>query len=333
LARQRFADFEAVIVDDASTDGTADEIGAVIDALGDRRFRLQRQLCNRGLTRCLIEAIAKSDASYVAIQDAGDISLPDRLYKQVALLDGDPGVAAVGCHYVNVIPERRLQRVRRPDANRATLASMLRDPIFTHGEVTFRRSSYDAVGGYRLEFYYAQDNDLWLRMAREFRFATVPEILYYRIIRLDGLSYNPSSFVRQSAFYLLGRLLAQVPEHEQAFLARLRNGAEIFEIVPLETPALQRLIVRGALRALLFDSPSQTRQLAEGYVMGGLTRKMLLRLADLKGDGAGQHVWRAARRLMRIAPGLPAGLENGALTKSSAFPTLRSQEEDWLRIK
>jgi hypothetical protein len=61
---------------------------------------------------------------------------------------------------------------------------------FTHGEVMFRKTIYDEVGGYRPFFKYAQDYDLWLRMSRRTKFGVVPEVLYTRFAHGDGIELN-----------------------------------------------------------------------------------------------------------------------------------------------
>ena len=112
---------------------------------------------NIGFTASMNRAIRGSAGQYVAVHGAGDVSHPDRLALQAAYLDANPAVGAVGC--------------RRADNGRATISndSVKRGPMldvmlnynpFSHGEVMFRRSLFDRVGGYREAFRFAQDRDL-----------------------------------------------------------------------------------------------------------------------------------------------------------------------------
>lgn len=295
LAQQTFTDFEVIVIDDGSSDGTAYEIERMVHKLSDRRFQIDYLSTNIGLTRCLVKAISRSSAEYIGIQDAGDVSLPLRLARQVKLLDMDRGVAVAGCHYVNYIPDQSFIRVRCPNAGTATLKTMLRDTTFTHGEVVFRRQVYDLVGGYRAEFRFAQDSDLWLRMAKVARFATVPEILYHRYIELDGISYRPSTFAEQSAYYVCGRMAALDAQFEAWALGKLRQGAAIFDVLPLKTPAIQRLIIRGVLRLLLYGSPEQARALAHSFVTSSHLRMALQGAAKMSYGALGCCILKVLR--------------------------------------
>ncbi len=104
---------------------------------------------------------------YIARQDSDDWSHPMRLHEQVELLDSDPRIGFVSCATEYVGPGgEHLNIVRRTtDPESATLGLLdSRQGPPAHGSVMFRRSLYLQVGGYRAEFHYAQDSDLWLRM-------------------------------------------------------------------------------------------------------------------------------------------------------------------------
>src|SRR6185436_17229349 len=109
--------------------------------------------------------------------DAGDLSLPARLEKQAALLDASSEVAFVACWTEFVGPE--LEHLYE---HRGTL-----DPTH-HGSVMFRRDAYEKAGGYRPQFYYGQDWDLWYRLALHGKFQMVPDVLYRARITPDGVS-------------------------------------------------------------------------------------------------------------------------------------------------
>ncbi|GAA1159440.1 hypothetical protein GCM10009673_11530 [Nesterenkonia sandarakina] len=193
---------------------------------------------------------------YIAIHGSGDVAAPTRLERQAAYLDQYRGVGAVGSWYTNVNDLTGDRNPVRPDANHVDLASLRMQNVYSHGEVMFRRSAYDRAGGYRPEFRFAQDIDLWLRIRREYRLATIPEFLYERHILSDGVTHNPKKFSDQARFSLLARrLLDMTPEETARTLSSLRlHGPS--HVVDKADPALQKRFFWGAIDMGLAGSPS-----------------------------------------------------------------------------
>ena len=97
---QTYADFELLVIDDASTDGSGD----VVRAVGDARIRVVPNAANLGLTTSLNTGLALARGELVARHDADDLSRPERLATQVALLDTRPEVSLVGSWYQKIDP-------------------------------------------------------------------------------------------------------------------------------------------------------------------------------------------------------------------------------------
>lgn len=164
---QRDADLEFIVVDDGSDDGSAN----LLDAIGarDPRIKVIRQPANQGLTVALRDGCAAARGTFIARQDCGDLSLPNRLRRQGEVLRASPDVAllAGGVRYVvdghqvleACMNERQLRRGLAAESARAVFGPP------HHGASMFRRDAYERAGGYRPEFYFAQDLDLWLRLA------------------------------------------------------------------------------------------------------------------------------------------------------------------------
>ena len=185
LLAQSFTDFEVIIVDDGS---------ATPVAVDDPRVRVIRHDTNRGLTRALIDGCAAARGEYIARHDAGDLSHPTRLEKQVSLLEAADDVVFVSSHTRFIGPEREplyvhygkaLQPIRILDL--AAKHGVVTGPT-SHGSVMFRRDAYERAGGYRAAFYYGQDWDLWYRLAEVGRFQVVDEVLYDMRVMPDGIS-------------------------------------------------------------------------------------------------------------------------------------------------
>lgn len=161
---QTYRDFELLVVDDASSDGTAE----AVESYGDPRTRVLRNDRNLGQVPSLNRGLREAAGEYVARLDADDVCLPRRLERQVAVLDSEPAVALVGA-WMDVVDERgRLWGKLRghvrdlPEFLFAILAD--RYP-WGHPSVMFRREAVLALGGYDETLAPSEDKDLYRRLA------------------------------------------------------------------------------------------------------------------------------------------------------------------------
>lgn len=194
LLDQDHPDLEIMLVDDGSTDDTL----AALRKYQDPRVRIESHE-NMGFVHALKRAVAATRAPYVALLGAGDACRPDRLSRQAAVLDEKPNVGAVGCGTENRdarsgdLLSHKITQIVEP-VSRMVLT---RNP-FHHGEIMFRRSLYDAVGGYRDFFVFAQDRDLICRFSQRANFHVIPDVLYTRYARLAGsVSAAPEKLLLQ----------------------------------------------------------------------------------------------------------------------------------------
>jgi glycosyltransferase involved in cell wall biosynthesis len=170
---QTFTDFELVILDDASIDGSGDALKKW--AKKDARIRLHRSERNLGLSGSSNLVVSLARASLIARMDADDISRPERLMRQWEVMKTLPDVALVGTLSDGIDAAGR--RVRPRDRWRLVRRSAF--PPFPHGSVMFRRAIFDEVGGYREELSGGEDQDLFLRIARRKRVVVLPDVLYH----------------------------------------------------------------------------------------------------------------------------------------------------------
>lgn len=167
---QTFRDFELVIVDDGSTDGTVD----CVRSYGDARIRRWLSERNIGQTRALNLGLTMSRGRYIARLDADDVCRPDRLQRQVDVLEGRPEVAVLGTwmHSIDARGNTTALVKREWDDPGTYVGWLLTEvcPVW-HPTVMFRREVVAAVGGYDETFRIAQDYDLWIRLALRRRYA------------------------------------------------------------------------------------------------------------------------------------------------------------------
>ncbi|MEZ5942729.1 MAG: glycosyltransferase family A protein [Planctomycetaceae bacterium] len=199
---QTFGDFEFVIVNDGSTDDTP----AILDEIANRdgRVRVIHQE-NAGLTRALIHGCNEARGQYIARQDDDDWSHPHRFELQVRVLKDNPDICMVSCNTEYVGPNGESLQTFACEANTDQATHQLlyeRKGPPAHGSVMFRRETYTAAGGYRPQFYFGQDSDLWLRMGVLGKLNYVQSVLYRA--QRSPVSTSGAMAVYQKRFGRLG---------------------------------------------------------------------------------------------------------------------------------
>ena len=185
ISAQTEPDFELLVVDDGSTDDTPH----ILASCADPRLRVITQP-NAGLTRALIRGCAEARGAAIARHDSGDRSHPDRFRRQLELLDQHVLVAAATRMRGPAGEELYVSRANGDEIRR----SLLHDPpaqirgIPHHASAMFRRDDYLAAGGYREAFRFAQDLDLWIRLARRGPIAIVDDVLYEAVLEPRSIS-------------------------------------------------------------------------------------------------------------------------------------------------
>lgn len=230
INEQTFPDYEVVVVDDGSSDGTSG-ILYQWSKENDRVHVLTRE--NNGLTSALNLAISHARGKYLARHDADDISSPFRLKRQVLLLETNKNAVLTGSHAVDFVDTKSLISLYCPPDNPKFILETLhqgRNPL-VHGSVIFRKEAFERLPeGYR--FRYAQDYDLFLRMSSLGDIRVVPEVLY-------GLRKHPSRIEIQARIirHYIWKLIKQIhgivpwdPENE-AIINNYKGAEPLWKVL------------------------------------------------------------------------------------------------------
>jgi glycosyltransferase involved in cell wall biosynthesis len=210
ILAQTLSDFEFVILDDASTDGATELLREW--AQRDARIQLHQSNIRLGLAGSSNAVVSKARAPIVARMDGDDIAHPDRLRRQLNIMEGRPDIVVIGTLCDGIDASGRVVRPR----DRWRLVRRSCYIPFPHGSVMFRRDAFDAVGGYNENAKRAEDQDLFARMSAKGRVVTLPDILYsYRYHSNNATLNNGRSAVVEdhsqngnalAAFYMLGAM-------------------------------------------------------------------------------------------------------------------------------
>lgn len=291
---QTFTDFEFLILDDGSRDGTR----AIIEAMAARDSRIRPILReNRGLIASLNQLIAEARAPLIARMDADDICLPQRFARQVAFLADNPDHGIVGSWSEDIDEagnsrqpeESRIESGCDQPVHHADVLRVIEDrsPL-CHPSVLARRDVLLAVGGYHRAYRHCEDYDLWLRLANRTRIANIPErLLRYR--RYDGQISN--RFPLEQHY---GAAIAVLAYRERK-AGRPDPTEALDTLPPLEE--LDTLFGRGGVTR-------QVRaQLARGLIYSRAAMRSEgfdLLLRHISDGGRGRELWRTVPRLLRF---------------------------------
>jgi glycosyltransferase involved in cell wall biosynthesis len=298
LSAQSLEDFEVIVVDDGSADGSA-EIAAE-HALKDTRFHVIRQ-SRSGIVSALERARAAAGGRYLARMDGDDVALRDRLRAQFDALESEEldacggGIEYFPAEYVRDGSRRYEQWINRlvtvEDAGRDVFVEC---PL-PHPTIVFRREALEAVGGYR-ECGWPEDYDLVLRLwSRGARFRNVDEVVLRwrdhgeRASRTEPV-YALEAFVRCKVHHLRQSLLDGrdvvvwgAGPVGKAFARELgRQGTRIAAFVDVDPRKIGHEVV-GAPVVAVDDAPRFAEAFALGAVSGAEGRARVREMAAAQG--------------------------------------------------
>ncbi len=175
---QTHHDFEFIILNDSSTDGSAE----YLDSLRDKRVRVVH-CAKQGYVSLLNLGIELAQTDLVARMDADDMSLPERFETQLRVFAADPSVIVCGCQAELIDAQgKTIGAYDYPLTDCGIRFELLTRCAFLHPGVIYRKCYVQQVGGYRADSIPCDDYDLWVRLASLGRLANDPKkLVKYRV--------------------------------------------------------------------------------------------------------------------------------------------------------
>jgi glycosyltransferase involved in cell wall biosynthesis len=213
LKCQSFQNFEAIVVDDGSSDGT--ELVVKSYAEKDSRFiLLQKQ--NGGLSSARNYGIRHARGSYIALLDGDDVYHPDKLANHVGKLDTNSDVGVIYSVSRTIRDDGRptfIYLSGKPVKSDPVLALLCKNFVCHGSNAMFRRCLVNEVGEFDENLRSSEDIDFWLRVAltRRWQFYREARALCYYRVRPSGLSFNVEQ-MQHSCQLVIQRAYSRYPE-------------------------------------------------------------------------------------------------------------------------
>jgi glycosyltransferase involved in cell wall biosynthesis len=198
VVSQTFDDWRILLVDDGSTDNTAEVVAPFLDRLGSKISYIKQN--NRGLPAARNTAIRASTSEFLALLDADDVWLPCRLAESLKTLADRPQAGLAYGLVTHIDPEGRLGTTfegnRRYTEGQIAPYIYMRKVELPCPTLTFRRKCVDEVGLFDETMRATEDRDLWLRIALRYEVAFVPKVIAYYRTSPTSMSTDPNRMLK-----------------------------------------------------------------------------------------------------------------------------------------
>lgn len=200
ILNQTFKDFEFIIVDDCSIDGTWEMLKKYSTL--DKRIILRRNKENLRTTKALNVGLALAKGKYVARMDADDWSYPNRLEKQFKFMEKHPKVGVSGGTIEVCDRDLKVLNLRRyPQSDAAARKTIFIYSPFAHSVTIWRAKILGMIGSYNENIPLSQDYELYFRMGKVADFANIPDVLLKLRTHDNSSSIVRGKYQEQYALY------------------------------------------------------------------------------------------------------------------------------------
>jgi glycosyltransferase involved in cell wall biosynthesis len=260
VVSQTFDDWRILLVDDGSTDNTAEVVAPFLDRLGSKIRYIKQE--NRGLP-----------AEFLALLDADDMWLPCRLAESLNILVERPQVGLVYGLITGIDQENRLGitwggNLSDADGNIAPQIYM-RKVELPCPTITFRRKCVDQVGFFDETMRATEDRDLWLRIALQYEVGFVPKVLAYYRLSPNSMSTDPQRMLQAQLKFIrkhYGSEGCGLRPRQTALARSYKQRAEALKVQSQPWAALMSALQAVAFYPFDMDNPRTAGSLLLNWI-------------------------------------------------------------------
>jgi glycosyltransferase involved in cell wall biosynthesis len=226
VREQSFQDFEIVVADDGSTDGTWERIKQLQGE--DPRVRYVRQE-NRGPSAARNLGISAARGEFIALLDSDDLWLPEKLARQMAAFDADPSAGVVYCKFAFITESGEpLERDwPRPQVRGDLYVDLMYANVIygSDSAVVMRTADLRRAGGFDERLHAVEDQDLWRRLSLSHRFVLLDEVLVLVRVHPASIQQNIDAMALGMLRHVTKLFLETPPQYRSHLSDAVRNVA------------------------------------------------------------------------------------------------------------
>jgi glycosyltransferase involved in cell wall biosynthesis len=273
VVSQTFEDWQIVLVDDGSTDNTAEVVAPYVERHGAKVRYIRQE--NRGLPAARNAAIRASDGEFLALLDADDVWLPCRLAESLKMMAERPRAGLSYGLIQGIDPEDRPGSTwvgnLKDVEGRIAPQIYMRKVELPCPTIMFRRRCVDEVGLFDETMRATEDRDLWLRIALRYEVAFVPKVLAYYRVSPTSMSTDPERMLKAQMQFIqkhYGSEGCGARERRIALARAYKQRAEALKSKGQPRAALTSALRAVALYPLDVDNPRTAASLLMNWVFG-----------------------------------------------------------------
>lgn len=203
ILNQTYQNLDILLVDDGSTDRSVE----IIKSYQDTRIRLIQNEKNMGIPYTRNVGLKEAKGKYIAIMDSDDIAVSNRIERQIQYLETNPHIDAIGSYYIQFggkVEKKVMPKYTTPEELKIML--MFYNPI-ANPSATIRKETLDKHNiKYNLDFFVAQDYQLWVQLLKVGNIAIQPEFLLKYRFGHENISKKSNRDKRKKRKQLIGRI-------------------------------------------------------------------------------------------------------------------------------